>query len=62
MNPEDKEKLFETSFRFVSWLRNHTGWRSPSGAAGGACRKTLSEERSGICRPLGKVMPHPLFN
>lgn len=23
MTPDDREKLFETSFRFVSWLRNH---------------------------------------
>lgn len=23
MNPEDREQLIETGFRFVSWLRNH---------------------------------------
>lgn len=23
MNPDDKEQLLDTSFRFVSWLRNH---------------------------------------
>jgi len=34
MNPEDKEQLFETSFRFVSWLRNHT-WPLATGSRPG---------------------------